>query len=29
MLICDPMVVVKKKGKEGNARDVHRPYIER
>ena len=29
MLICDPMVVVKKKGKDGNPRDVHRPYIER
>lgn len=28
MLICDPMVVVKKKGKEGNPRDVHRSYIQ-
>lgn len=27
MLICDPMVVVRKKGKEGKPRDVWRPYI--
>jgi hypothetical protein len=27
MLICDPMVVVRKKGKEGKSRDVWRPYI--
>jgi hypothetical protein len=27
MLICDPMVVVRRKGKEGWSRDVRQPYI--